>query len=93
MRVETVSVLDRNEDSSVFYLVQSLRDGVTLFGPSLRWELPHSIRTKSLSEPYFKFLRDEVTLWVGCGPQSTLDHERRILLEVSPSSFRMGSPC
>ena len=56
-------------------------------------ELPHSIGMKSLSEPYSKFLRDGVTLWVGCGPRSTLDHERRIFLEVSPSSFRMGSPC
>ena len=62
-RLFYVSVLDRNEDSSVS-LVQSLRNGVTLFGSSLRCVLPHSIGTKSLSEPYSKFLRDEVTLWV-----------------------------
>ena len=57
-----------------FSLVQSLRDGVTLFGSSLRSMLLHSIGTKSLSEPCAKFLRD-VTLWVECGPRSTLDHE------------------
>ena len=57
------------------YLVQSHRDGVTLFGSSLRCALPHSIGTKSLSEPYSEFLRDKVTLWVECGPRSTLDHE------------------
>ena len=45
-----------------FYLVQSLRDGVTLFGSSLHCALPHSIGSKFLSEPYSKFLHDEVTL-------------------------------
>ena len=60
------------------------------FWGCLRCALPHSIGTKSLSEPYSKFLRDEVTLWVECGPRSTLDHERRIFLEVSLSSIRTG---
>ena len=57
------------------FLVQSLRDGVTLLGSSLRCGLTHSIGTKSLSEPYSKILRDEVTLWVECGPRYALDHE------------------
>ena len=33
--------------------------------------------------------RDEVTLWVECGPRYTLNHEQKIYLVISPSSFRM----
>ena len=51
-----------------YYMVQSLRDGVE---SAVRLTL--SIETKTLSEPYSKILRDEVTLWVECGPWSTLD--------------------
>ena len=32
-----------------------------------------SIGMKPPSEPYSKILRDEVTLWVECGPRCTLD--------------------
>ena len=55
-----------------YYVVQSLRDGVTLAG---RVCVVHtlSIGTKTPSEPYSKNLRDEVTPWVECGPRYTLD--------------------
>ena len=86
------SIVTKTLLSFLFWLVQSLRDGVTLLRSSLRCGLTHLIGTKSLSEPYSKILRDEVTLWVECGPRYTLDHERKISLVVSLSSFRMGSP-
>ena len=54
--------------------------------------IAHSIGMKSLAEPCYQFLRDVVTLWVVCGPWSTLDRERRISLVISLSSFRMRSP-
>ena len=41
-----------------------------------------SIGMKSLAEPGSRILRDGVTLWVVCGPWSTLDRERRISLGI-----------
>ena len=35
-----------------------------------------SIGTKPPSEPYSKILRDEVTLWVECGPSYTLNRNK-----------------
>ena len=50
-----------------------------------------SIGTKTLSEPLSKILRDEVTLWVECGPRYTLDPNERFTWLFFPSSFKMGS--
>ena len=54
--------------------------------------IAHSIGIKSLAEPDYQVLRDEVPLWVVCGPWSTLDLERRISLVFGLSFFRMWSP-
>ena len=74
-------------------MVQDLHDEVTLFGVEFAmWAYALDRNEVLFSEPCSKILRDEVTLWVECGPRYTLDHERRISLVVSPRSFRMGSP-
>ena len=52
----------------------------------------HPIGMKSLAGPCYHLLRDVVTLWVVCGPWSTLDRKRRFSLVISLSSFRMRSP-
>ena len=52
--------------------------------------IAHSIGMKSLAESGYQVLRDEVTLWVVCGPWSTLDLERRFPLVFGLSFFRMG---
>ena len=44
--------------------------------------IAHSIRMKSLAEPGYQVLWDEVTLWVVCGPWSTLDLKRRFFLGI-----------
>ena len=66
--------------------------GSPFSGRGRNFFIAHSIGMKSLAEPCYQFLRDVVTLWVVCGPWSTLDRERRISLVISPSSFRMRSP-
>ena len=66
--------------------------GSPFSGRGCNFMIAHSIGMKSLAEPCYQFLRDVVTLWVVCGPWSTLDHERRISLVISLSSFRIRSP-
>ena len=66
--------------------------GSPLSGRGRNFLIAHSIGMKPLAEPCYQALRDEVTLWVVCGPWSTLDRERRISLVIGLSSFRMGSP-
>ena len=48
-------------------------------------------RTVGLFSPlYSELLRDEVTLWVGCGGRFPLDCGRQFSLVVRPRSFHMG---
>ena len=66
--------------------------GSPFLGRGCNFMIAHSIGMKSLAEPAYQFLRDEVTLWVMCGPWSTLDLERRFSLVFGLSFFRMGHP-
>ena len=66
--------------------------GSPFSGRGRNFLIAHLIGMKSLAEPCYQFLRDVVTLWVVCGPWSTLDRERRISLAFSLSSFSMRSP-
>ena len=66
--------------------------GSPFSGRGRNFLIAHSIRMKSLAEPCYQFLRDVVTLWVMCGPWSTLDREQKFSLVISLSSFRMRSP-
>ena len=49
-----------------------------------------SIGTKTLSEPWYKILRDEVTLWVECGPRYTLDPNEGLLLRLFSKFLQDG---
>ena len=95
-RVEAVffSALDRNEDTSDFVLpwFRVFTMGSPFSGRGRNFMIAPSIGMKSLAEPCYQVLRDEVTLWVVCGPRSTLDRERRISLVFGLSFFRMRSP-
>ena len=65
--------------------------GSPFSGRGRNFMIAPSIGMKSLAEPSYQILRDEVTLWVVCGPWSTLDRERRISLVFGLSFFRMRS--
>ena len=59
-------------------MVRGLRDGVTLWRVEFAmWAYALDRNEGLFSEPYYKILRDEVTLWVKCGGKVTLGHERR----------------
>ena len=88
------SALDRNEDTPDFVLpcFRVFTMGSPFSGRGSNFMIAHSIGMKSLAEPGYQVLRDEVALWIGCGPWSTLDLERRFSLVFGLSFFRMGSP-
>ena len=72
LQVESLSDLDRNEDSSRTFpsvLVPGFRDEVTLIGSRCAF-----LRTRSeqrlVPSTYPRLLRDGVTLWVECGLSS-----------------------
>ena len=77
-----------------YYMVQNLRDGVTLPGSRL---VMSSIETKVWSEPYlisWFVLRDEVTLWVETVLGLILDRNEDFsdFLLRWFRAFAMGSP-
>ena len=87
------SALNRNEDTPDFVLpcFRVFTMGSPFSGRGSNFMIAYSIGMKSLAEPGYQVLRDEVTLWVVRGPWSTLDLERRFSLVFGLSFFRMGS--
>ena len=91
--VETVFdiILDRNV---AFLYLSWGGSGPSRWPPQFEGELAVGFRTRSprrpLFCPYATVLRAAVTLWVQCVGRFPLVHDRRLLLVLSPISFRMG---